>query len=81
MKTEKRKSFLSYYRPYLGLFLSDMFFACLGAAVTLVIPLIIRHITGTVIYYEHRQTERYCILLRMKALCHTKFMKMEALQR
>ena len=32
--------------------MSDMFFACLGAAVTLVIPLIIRHITGTVIYYE-----------------------------
>ncbi|MCI8465950.1 MAG: ABC transporter ATP-binding protein [Lachnospiraceae bacterium] len=52
MKNKKRKSFLVYYKPYLGLFLSDMFFACLGAAVTLVIPLIIRHITGTVIDYE-----------------------------
>ena len=29
-----------------------MFFACMGAAVTLVIPLVIRHITGPVIYYE-----------------------------
>ncbi|QNM04350.1 ABC transporter ATP-binding protein [Qiania dongpingensis] len=48
----KKKSFMSYYKPYLGLFLSDMFFACLGAAITLVIPLIIRYITGTVIGFE-----------------------------
>ncbi len=65
MKTEKRKSFLSYYRPYLGLFLSDMFFACLGAAVTLVIPLIIRHITGTVIYYETKEAAETILRLAL----------------
>ena len=48
----KWKRFFSYYKPYLGLFFADMFFAVLGAAVTLVIPLIIKYITGTVIYYE-----------------------------
>ena len=31
-----------YYIPYKGLFFTDMFFAMLGAAITLVIPLILR---------------------------------------
>ncbi|MEY8324274.1 ABC transporter ATP-binding protein [Lachnospiraceae bacterium 54-11] len=44
------KKFLSYYKPYKKIFAADMFFACLGAAVTLIIPLIIRYITNDVIY-------------------------------
>ena len=37
------------------MFAADMFFACLAAVVTLMIPIIIRYITNTVIYYEpHR---------------------------
>lgn len=40
------KKFFSYYRPYKWLFLSDMFFAVTGAAITLVIPLIVRYITS-----------------------------------
>ncbi len=50
MKTGKMKKFLSYYKPYKKIFAADMFFACLGAAVTLIIPLIIRYITNDVIY-------------------------------
>ena len=46
---QKLKKLASYYRPYLGLFFADMFFAILGAAITLVIPLIVRYITGNVI--------------------------------
>lgn len=42
----KWRKLLSYYKPYKWLFLSDMFFAVLGAAVTLVIPLIVRYITA-----------------------------------
>lgn len=42
----KFKKFLSYYRPYLGLFFSDMFFALLAAAISLVYPLIVRYITN-----------------------------------
>ena len=42
--------FLSYYKPFKGIFAADMFFAFLGAATTLVIPLIVRYITGTVVY-------------------------------
>lgn len=42
--------FLSYYKPFRGIFAADMFFAFLGALTTLVIPLIVRYITGTVVY-------------------------------
>ena len=45
----KLKKLAAYYKPYLGLFWADMFFAMLGAAVTLVIPLLVRYITGTVV--------------------------------
>lgn len=41
---------LAYYKPYKGLFFSDMIFAILGAATTLAIPLIVRYITYDVIY-------------------------------
>ena len=40
---------MGYYKPYKGLFFSDMFFAVLGAGVTLTIPLIVRYITANVI--------------------------------
>lgn len=46
-KTLKR--LVSYYKPYKGLFFSDLFFAILGAGITLVIPLIVRYITSTVV--------------------------------
>lgn len=42
--------FLSYYKLFRGIFAADMFFAFLGALTTLVIPLIVRYITGTVVY-------------------------------
>ena len=48
----KIRKLAAYYKPYLGLFWADMFFAILGAAITLVIPLIVRYITGTVILQE-----------------------------
>ena len=49
---KKLKKLASYYRPYLPLFLADMFFAILGAGVTLAIPLIVRYITNHVITLE-----------------------------
>lgn len=52
----KWKKFFSYYKPYMGLFLADMFFAFLAASVTLVLPIIVRYITGTVIYYEKAES-------------------------
>ncbi|MCM1127737.1 MAG: ABC transporter ATP-binding protein/permease [Lachnospiraceae bacterium] len=52
MENGKWKKFFSYYKPYKKLFAADMFFACLAAAITLIIPLIIRFITNDVIYRE-----------------------------
>ena len=60
---KKWHKFLSYYKPYKGLFAADMFFACLGAGVTLVVPLIIRYITSTVIYQESGQAMQTILML------------------
>ena len=44
------KKMLSYYKPYMGIFLADMLFATLSAAVALIIPLVVRYVTSTLIY-------------------------------
>ena len=61
----KWKRLISYYRPYRGLFFSDMVFAILGAAVTLAIPLIVRYITTTVVLLPGE--EELQIILRLGA--------------
>ena len=53
MKQEKKqpgrlKMLAGYYKPYKGLFFADLFFAFLGAAVTLVIPLMVRYIMNSI---------------------------------
>ena len=53
MKQEKKqtgrlKLLAGYYKPYKGLFFADLFFAFLGAAVTLVIPLMVRYIMNSI---------------------------------
>ena len=44
------KKLLSYYKPYMGMFCADMFFATLSAGIALSIPLIVRYVTNTLIY-------------------------------
>lgn len=61
----KWQRFFSYYKPYKGLFFADMFFAIMGAAVTLIIPLIIRYITSTVIFYEANEALKVIIKLAL----------------
>lgn len=51
MKRNLSKLF-SYYKPYKLLCFGDLFFAMLGAAITLLIPLIVRFITNEVVYYD-----------------------------
>ena len=59
MKKKKKpgefRRFVGYYKPYLGIFSADMFFAFLEAGVALTIPLIIRYITSTVVYWDHAE--------------------------
>ena len=44
------KKLISYYGPYKKIFFADMFFAILSAAIALMIPLVVRYVTGKVIY-------------------------------
>lgn len=44
--SSRGRKFLSFYKPYLGLFFADMFCAILVAVITLVNPLIVRYITS-----------------------------------
>lgn len=66
---EKFKKLFSYYRPYRLLFFSDMLFAVLGAAVTLVIPLLIRYVTNTVVYFETAQAKHMIFIIGIILLC------------
>ena len=52
------KKLISYYKPYIGTFLLDMFFAVLASAIALVIPLIVRYITSDVVYMQEGAKER-----------------------
>ena len=52
LSKEQIKKFINYYKPYKKVFFADLFFALVSAVIALLIPLIVRHITGEVIYYE-----------------------------
>lgn len=47
--SSKMKKFISYYRPYLGLFMADLGCAFLAAGISLAFPMIIRFITQHVL--------------------------------
>ena len=46
------RKLISYYKPYMGTFLLDMFFAIVASAISLIIPLVVRYITSDVVYME-----------------------------
>lgn len=51
-KSNNLKKMISYYKPYQGMFWADMFFATISAAIALMIPLVVRYVTKTLIYKE-----------------------------
>lgn len=62
MKRNLKKLF-SYYKPYKLLFFSDLFFAIVGAVITLVIPLMVRYITNEVVYFESGKAQETILFL------------------
>jgi len=46
------KKFISYYKPYKRLFITDMICAMIAAGITLIFPIITRHITGVILVQE-----------------------------
>ena len=59
----KWKKLVAYYKPYKGLFAADMFFAFMGAAISLVMPLLVRYITDQVIYEPREEMLRHIVIL------------------
>lgn len=47
--SDKMKKFLSYYKPYKKLIVADLFCALVSSGISIIIPLIISHITGDLI--------------------------------
>lgn len=58
MMLKNLKKLISYYKPYIGTFILDMFFAIVASAISLAIPLVVRYITSDVIYLETGAEER-----------------------
>lgn len=55
------KKMMSYYRPYMHIFIADMIFAILSAGISLLIPLVVRYVTSTVIYMPSQTASRHII--------------------
>lgn len=62
--SKKMKRLLSYYRPYRGLFLADMLFALISAAISLVYPMIVRYITNHVLV-NYEMSEASPIIIKL----------------
>ncbi|MBO5523579.1 MAG: ABC transporter ATP-binding protein, partial [Roseburia sp.] len=77
--SENLKKMISYYKPYLGIFWADMFFAALSAAIALSLPLVVRYVTSTLIYMEPQailsQAKWIAVLLLVMVAvdCYSKF--------
>ena len=63
MNKSKYRNLLSYYKPHKLLFGGDLFFAILGAAVSVVLPLLVRYITSTVIYWTESEALRTILII------------------
>ncbi|MDO4522256.1 MAG: ABC transporter ATP-binding protein [Eubacteriales bacterium] len=52
------KKMIGYYKPYRGIFWADMFFAAVSAGIALILPLIVRYVTGTLCYQPKEEILR-----------------------
>lgn len=57
------KKLVSYYKPYIGVFMADMVFAILASVIALIIPLVVRYVTSTVIYLPAEQVTEKLIVI------------------
>ena len=57
-----------YYRPYLKVFWTDMFFAFVSAVAALVIPLVVRYVTSTIVDMEAGRAQEMIIQLGLVML-------------
>lgn len=60
---QRWKKLLTYYKPYKKWLFADLFFAILGAGITLIIPLIVRYITTKIVYLE--VSESFQVIMKL----------------
>ena len=58
---ENLKKMIGYYKPYKKVFFADTFFAIIASTVALVIPLVVRYITSTVVYMDSGEAFKHII--------------------
>jgi len=61
---KKTKKFLSYYKPYIGLFVADMLFSLLASVISLIYPMIVRYITNDILV-NHEISESAPIIIKL----------------
>lgn len=64
---KRGKKFLSFYKPYKGLFIADMLCALIAAGISLVYPMVVRYITNTVLQ-EYEINEAIKIIIKLAVL-------------
>ena len=57
------KKMISYYKPYKGVFFADMFLAIMASAIALVIPLVVRYVTSTVIFMNKKEAVQSLLII------------------
>ena len=60
---ETLKKMISYYKPYKGVLFTDMFFEIMASAEALVIPLVVRYVTSTVIYMDRDKAMKTLVII------------------
>lgn len=63
MRNEKFHTLVSYYGPHKRLFFADLLFAILGSAVSIVLPLLIRYVTYTVVTWDTAAAIRTILII------------------
>lgn len=67
-KTSVLRRLAAYYKPYRRVFWTDMFFAFLSAAAALVIPLVVRYVTSTVLSMDMQKAQGMILKLGVMML-------------
>ena len=61
--SDKMKKFLSYYKPYKKLIIADLFCALISSGISIIIPIIISHITGELITEDGISPDNFQVIL------------------
>lgn len=67
-KADVLRRLAAYYKPYQQIFWTDMFFAFISAAAALIIPLVVRYVTSTIVSMEMQEAQSMILKLGIMLL-------------